>query len=61
MVKHTQKIRRQQPTNFLSVFDHFVGVAPKGLTEKISNGGLEVANSLSFNYTKFKRALSIIT
>ena len=26
MVKHTQTISRQQPTNSLSVFDHFVGV-----------------------------------
>ena len=32
MVKHTQTIRRQQPTNCLSVFDHFVGLAVKGLT-----------------------------
>ena len=32
MVKHTQIIRRQQPTNYLSVFDHFVGIALKGLT-----------------------------
>ena len=32
MVKHTQTIRRQQPTNCLSVFDHFVGLAPKRLT-----------------------------
>ena len=31
MVKHTQTIRRQQPTNCLSVFDHFVGLALKGL------------------------------
>ena len=31
MVKHTQKIRRQQPTNCLSVFGHFVGLARKGL------------------------------
>ena len=30
MGKHTQTIRRQQLTNFLSVFDHFVGLAPKG-------------------------------
>ena len=29
MVKHTQAIRRQQPTNCLSVFDHFVGLAVK--------------------------------
>ena len=31
MVKHTQTIRGQQPTNCLSVFDHFVGFALKGL------------------------------
>ena len=31
MVKHTQTIRRQQPTNCLSVFDHFVGLALKRL------------------------------
>ena len=32
MIKHTKTIRRQQPTNYLSVFDHFVGLALKGLT-----------------------------
>ena len=31
MVKHTQIIRRYQPTNCLSVFDHFVLLALKGL------------------------------
>ena len=31
MVKHTQTIRRLLQTNFLSVFDHFVGSALKGL------------------------------
>ena len=31
MVKHTQAIRRQQQTNCLSVFDHFLGLALKGL------------------------------
>ena len=31
MVKHTQTIRRQQPTNGLIVFDHFVGLALEGL------------------------------
>ena len=31
MVKHTQTIRRQESTNCLSVFDHFVGLAIKGL------------------------------
>ena len=29
MVKHTDTIRRQDPTNCLSVFDHFVGLALK--------------------------------
>ena len=32
MVKHTQNIRRQHPTNCLSVFDHFVRLAIKGLS-----------------------------
>ena len=31
MVKHTQTIRRQQPTNCLSVFGHFVKMAFKRL------------------------------
>ena len=31
MVKHTQTIRLQQPANCLSVFDHFVNLALKGL------------------------------
>ena len=33
MVKHTQTIRRQKPTNCLSVFDHFVGLALKVLIQ----------------------------
>ena len=31
MAKHTQIINRQTPTNCLSVFDHFVVLALKGL------------------------------
>ena len=31
MVKHTQTIRPQRPTNCLKVFVHFVGLALKGL------------------------------
>ena len=31
MAKHTQIILRQQPTNCVSVFDHFVGLVLKGL------------------------------
>ena len=29
MVRHTQTIRRKQPTNYSSVFDHFVRLALK--------------------------------
>ena len=36
MVKHTETIRRQQPTNYLSVFDHFVGLTFKGLSSLLS-------------------------
>ena len=32
MVKHTQTIFWLLPTNCLSVFDHFMGLALKGLT-----------------------------
>ena len=31
MVEDTQTIRRKKPTNCLSVFDHFVGLALKEL------------------------------
>ena len=30
--QNTQTVRLQQPTNFLNVFDHFVGLALKGLS-----------------------------
>ena len=33
MVKHTQTIRRLLPTNCLNVFNHFVGLALKGLSD----------------------------
>ena len=36
MVKHTQTIRRL-PTNYFSVFDHFVGLALKGLIINFSS------------------------
>ena len=35
MVKHTQTICRQKPTNYLSVFDQCVGLAIKGLTTRL--------------------------
>ena len=34
MIKHTQRIFRQQSTNCLSVFDHFGGLGLKGLKMK---------------------------
>ena len=37
MFKHTQTIRRQQPTTSLSAFDHFVGLALKGLMKNWDN------------------------
>ena len=35
MVKHIQTIGRLLPTNYVSVFDHFVGLALKGLNYQI--------------------------
>ena len=32
MVKHTQTISWQQPTNYFSVFDYFLELEPKGLS-----------------------------
>ena len=37
MVEHIQIIGRQQPTNFLSMFDHFVGLVLKGLNSDHGN------------------------
>ena len=48
MVKHTQTTRRQQPTNCLGVFDHFVGLAPTGLK------GLPLKAKLQSNVFIFK-------
>ena len=36
MVKHTKIICRQQSKNSLSVFDHFVGLALKGLSYSLT-------------------------
>ena len=40
MVKHTQTIGRQHPTNCLSVFDHFVGLALKEFTSQVSQANI---------------------
>ena len=50
MVKHTQTIRRQQPTNYLSVFDHFVGLVLKGLKSILQDHpGYEPMILLTYN------------
>ena len=43
MVKHTQIIRRQQSTNCLSVFDHFLGLVLKGLRPLARSKKISVA------------------
>ena len=47
MIKRTQTIRRQEPTNYLSVFDHFVRLVFK-----------ELGNNKQPSRNLFKRKLS---
>ena len=53
MVKHTQTIRRQQPTNCFSIFDHFAGLVVKaraivkGYSKDIVQGYSHYCNSLT--------------
>ena len=49
MVKHIQAIRRQKPTNCLSVFDHFVGLWLKGL-----KNALDIARNVPFHFNASK-------
>ena len=42
MVKHPQTIRRLLRTNYSSVFDHFVGLALKGLTTMLAGLPYEI-------------------
>ena len=37
---------KQEPTNCLSVFDHFVGLALKGLILTVSVLGLQISENL---------------
>ena len=41
MVKHTQTIRRQSADELVRVFDHFVGLALKGLGISLSSQVME--------------------
>ena len=44
MVKHTQTIRRQKPANCLSVFDHFMKLALKGLAIRVFSLSFSMQN-----------------
>ena len=52
MVKHTETIRWQEPTNCFSVLDHFVVLALKGLKKFITS---------SFVTNKYMEFYNIIT
>ena len=52
MDKHAQTIRRQQPTNYLSVFDHFVELALKGLNSTQQWVNNEVITSATLDQMK---------
>ena len=49
MVKHPQTIFRLLPTNCVSVFDHFVGLALKGLKKIDFNCKIQFRTNLPFN------------
>ena len=53
MVKHSQTIRWQKPTNCLSVFDHFWGLVLKGL--KGDSGGFRRRKNLE-QFITFKQS-----
>ena len=50
MVNHTHTIHRLLPTNFLSEFDHFVGLALKGLNLRVMQLYL-FQSDVSFQYS----------
>ena len=54
MFKRTQTIRRQQPTNYLSMLDHFVGLAIKGLIYRLSYLGFDS------NFEKYRYASLVL-
>ena len=61
MAKHTQTIRRQQSTNGLSVFDHFVGLALKGLNKLTLKRALVSCIKLNTKILLFKLQILIQT
>ena len=52
MVKHNKIIHQQQPTNCLSVFDHFVGFALKGLKQQNCFSLKKKTSELAYYVTK---------
>ena len=54
MVKHTQKIRQLLPTNCLSVLDHFVKLALKGLS-KITKALITQVHNKQYHKNLFKQ------
>ena len=61
MVKHTQTIRRQESINCLIVFDHFVGLALKGLTHFIPTTQLAFTCSKGTMKTAMYEICSMLT
>ena len=59
MVKHTQTIHRLLPTNCLSLFDHLMGLVPKGLILNL-NIRLKIMNSSILIHFKFIVIIVII-
>ena len=53
MVKHTQTIRQQQPTNCLRVFDHFVWLALEELSCDYVEPWIYVVNLAASNASPF--------
>ena len=58
MIKQTQAVRRLLPTNCLSVFDHFVGLSLKGLSELIPNFLLSLSTKIYY-YEKYRMGLQV--
>ena len=61
MVKHTETICRQKLANVLSLFDHFMGLALKGLLKGIIliwlDSKITASSKLVFLYNFFQRNL----
>ena len=58
MIKQTQAVRRLLPTNCLSVFDHFVALLLKGLSELIPNFLLSLSTKIYY-YEKYRMGLQV--